>query len=48
MKEDSAPGPNGFTATFFKVFWDCVKEDILEMFHDLHAGKLDLKDSIMG
>ena len=29
MKEDAAPGPNGFISTFFKIFWDLVKEDIL-------------------
>jgi hypothetical protein len=25
MKEHSAPGPNGFTSTFFKMFWNVIK-----------------------
>jgi hypothetical protein len=28
MKEHSAPGPNGFTSTFFKMFWNVIKGDL--------------------
>ena len=43
MKEDYAPGPNGFTSTFFKVFWEYVKGDIFEMLE----GSWILKEIIM-
>ena len=25
MKQDAAPGPNGFGATFFQKFWEVIK-----------------------
>ena len=34
MKESSAPGPDGFGVSFYKHFWESIKEDILVMFKD--------------
>jgi hypothetical protein len=42
MKSNTAPGPDGFSTCFFKKFWGKVRDDILEMLHLLHKGKLDL------
>jgi hypothetical protein len=43
MKENSAPGPNGFSVSFFKNFWEMIKEDMTKMFQDLWDHKLDMK-----
>lgn len=43
LKENSAPGPNGFGATFFQEFWPMIKDDLEAMFRDMEEGKLDLK-----
>ena len=43
MKENSAPGPNGFGDLFFKRFWDLIKGDVLDMFRDLWARNLDIR-----
>jgi hypothetical protein len=43
MKENSAPGPNGYGIVFFKRFWELVKGDILDMFSDLWEERLDIK-----
>ena len=34
MKNDKAPGPNGFTTNLFHVCWDTIKEEILEINED--------------
>lgn len=34
MKESSAPRPDGFGVSFYKHFWESIKEDILVMFKD--------------
>ena len=43
MHKDSAPGSNGFGASFFKKFWNLIKEDLIMMFSDFYAGKLDIQ-----
>jgi hypothetical protein len=43
MKENSAPGPNGFGVSFFKKFWDILKGEIKAIFSDFHKGILDVK-----
>uniref|UniRef100_A0A0A9BDC7 Reverse transcriptase domain-containing protein n=1 Tax=Arundo donax TaxID=35708 RepID=A0A0A9BDC7_ARUDO len=43
MKSDSAPGPNGFSVTFFKNFWNMYKNELMEMFSDFYNGTLDIK-----
>jgi hypothetical protein len=27
-----SPGPDGFPAEFYQVFWDTIKEDMMAMF----------------
>jgi hypothetical protein len=43
MKENSAPGPNGYGVVFFKKFWDIIKGSMGAMFSDLHNDTLDVK-----
>ena len=31
MKDDKAPGPDGFNATFIKICWDIIEKDLLKM-----------------
>jgi hypothetical protein len=31
MKNNTAPGPNGFSVEFFKAFWTEIREDIKEL-----------------
>jgi hypothetical protein len=42
MKKNKAPGPDGFPAEFYQVFWDTIKEDMMAMFYHLQAGDLPL------
>lgn len=42
MRDGSALGPDGFSAIFFKLFWDELKGPLLEMLQDLREGRLDL------
>jgi hypothetical protein len=42
MEHNKAPGPDGFPAEFYQKFWEVIKEDLLKMFHNLHAGTLPL------
>ena len=42
MEHNKAPGPDGFPAEFYQVFWDIIKEDLLRLFADLHREALDL------
>jgi hypothetical protein len=48
MHKDSAHGPNGFGASFFKKFWNLIKGDLIMMFSDFYAGKLDIQRLIFG
>jgi hypothetical protein len=43
MKTESAPGPNGFTVTFFKKLWKFIKPEILNMVSDFNNNILDLR-----
>jgi hypothetical protein len=43
MKSDSAPGPNGFTAMFFKKLWVYAKNGMKRMVEDFNRNNLDLK-----
>lgn len=43
MKNESAPGPNGYGVKFLKTFWDTIKADYIRMFTDFHAECLDIK-----
>lgn len=42
MRNNTAPGPDGFSTLFFKEFWGQVKHVVLEMLNSLHRGELDL------
>ena len=42
MKNNKAPGPDGFSVEFYKKCWHIIKGDLLPMFHDLFSGQLHL------
>lgn len=42
MEHNKAPGPDGFPAEFFQVFWEVIKDDLMAMFRDFHKGELPL------
>lgn len=42
MKSNTAPGPDGFSATFIKEFWPQLKDQIKEMLDMMFEGDLDL------
>lgn len=42
MAHNKSPGPNGFNAEFYHVFWDLIKADLKRMFDDFHSGRLDI------
>jgi hypothetical protein len=42
MNSNSAPGPDGLSATFYKSFYDKVKGPVVEMFEKFYKGKLNL------
>ena len=42
MKENTAPGPNGFGVTFYKKCWNLIKGELMEMINDFYLGNLDL------
>ena len=41
-KHNSAPGPDGFPAEFYRNFWDVIKANLLQLFTCLHNGQLEL------
>lgn len=43
MKNTSAPGPNGFGASFFKNSWSFLSNDFMALFKDFHNGRLDIR-----
>ena len=43
MNGDKAPGPDGFTMTFWQSCWEFIKEEILEMFEDFYVHSSFLK-----
>jgi hypothetical protein len=42
MKENTAPGPDGFGVSFYKHCWDTVKPELMKMINDFYLGKLDI------
>jgi hypothetical protein len=42
MEHNKAPGPDGFPAEFYQTFWETIKDDLLDLFCQLHAGQLEL------
>jgi hypothetical protein len=43
LKDNSAPGPNGFSFGVFKKCWESYKEDLFAMFQAFFRGELDIK-----
>jgi hypothetical protein len=43
LRGGATPGPDGYSAIFFKVFWNDPKTPLLDMLQDLRNGSLDLK-----
>lgn len=39
MQPDKAPGPNGFTAAFFRNHWDIIKKDYVRMVRNIFKKK---------
>lgn len=39
MDKDKAPGPDGFTLTFFQDCWDVVRDDIMKVFAEVYSYK---------
>lgn len=37
MGGDKAPGPNGFPIAFFQMFWEDIKEDVMNYLKEFHA-----------
>jgi hypothetical protein len=42
MKHNKAPGPDGFPAELYQVFWSLIKNDLITLFRDFHVGNLPL------
>jgi hypothetical protein len=42
LKHNKVPGHDGFPAEFYRVFWSLIKDDLMAMFRDFHAGDLPL------
>ncbi|RLN00119.1 hypothetical protein C2845_PM06G25340 [Panicum miliaceum] len=42
MDPSSAPGPYELPVGFYREFWEEIKDTLLEMFHDLYSGNLNL------
>ena len=42
LKNNKAPGPDGFLVEFYKKCWHIIKGDLLPMFEDLFSGQLHL------
>ena len=42
MEHNKAPGPNGFPAEFFQVFWEIIKKNLMSLFKDFHEERLPL------
>lgn len=39
MAHNKSPGPDGFTAKSYQHFWDLVKNELRDLFDDLHRGE---------
>jgi hypothetical protein len=39
MKHNKAPDPDDFSADLYQFFWTVVKPDLMNLFHEFHAGR---------
>jgi hypothetical protein len=37
LNGDKAPSPDGFSLAFFQTYWEVLKEDFMNVFHEFHA-----------
>ena len=42
MEHNKAPGLDGFPAEFYQRFWDVIRFDLMNLFHELYVGELPL------
>jgi hypothetical protein len=42
MERNKAPGPDKIPIEFYQCCWDIVKKDIVNLFNDCHASKVDI------
>ena len=42
MKDNTAPGPDGFGVTFYMSCWESIKTEFMEMVNDFYLGALDI------
>ena len=42
MEHNKAPGPDGFPAEFYQMFWVVIKADLMALFEQLSSGDLPL------
>lgn len=42
LKKNRAPGPDGLPGEFYVYFWDLVKQDLLDLIHDLQRGLINI------
>ncbi|KAJ1696885.1 hypothetical protein LUZ63_005397 [Rhynchospora breviuscula] len=45
LQDNKSCGPDGYPNEFFKLNWDLVKHDLMDIFEELFMHNLDLKDS---
>ena len=42
IEHNKAPGSDGFPTEFYQFFWEIVKPDLMNLFHEFHAGRLPI------
>jgi hypothetical protein len=42
MKHNKAPGPDGFPAEFYQVYWSLIKNNLMAMFDGFHKNDLPI------
>src|SRR5664279_2690954 len=42
MKSNTAPGPDGFSVSFFKIFWPLCRHGVLHIINDFILDRIDV------